>query len=50
MAYDDDFERKIQALKAEQVKGALRKHLDPSKMLVVRAGDFVKNPPLKVVP
>jgi zinc protease len=50
MAYDADYEMKIQALTAEQVNAAAKKHLDPSKLVIVRAGDFAKNPPVKATP
>jgi zinc protease len=50
MAYDEDYEKKIQALTVEQVNAAAKKHLDPSKLVIVRAGDFAKNPPVKATP
>jgi zinc protease len=50
MAYDEDFEKKIQALTVADVNAAVRKHLDPRQMVIVRAGDFAKNPPVKVTP
>jgi zinc protease len=40
MNYYADLERKISALTPEQVNEALRKHLDPQRMVVVSAGDF----------
>jgi len=40
MAYEADLETKIAALTPEQVDGALRKHVDPQKLVVVTAGDF----------
>ena len=40
MAYEADFENKIDALTSDQVLGALKKHLDPKKLVVVTAGDF----------
>jgi zinc protease len=42
MAYDAKLDTDLAALTAEQVNAALRKYLDPSKMLVVRAGDWNK--------
>jgi zinc protease len=40
LAWDAEFERKIQALTAAQIRAALRKHLDPAKFSVIKAGDF----------
>ena len=42
MKFDQEFESKIASLKAEQVNAALRRHLDPSGLVVVMAGDFKK--------
>ncbi len=39
-AWDIDFEARIAALTAEQVRDALRRHLDLSKLSVMKAGDF----------
>ncbi|HSE39618.1 MAG TPA: insulinase family protein, partial [Acidobacteriota bacterium] len=39
-AWDEDFEKKVLALSKEQVKEAMRKHIDPSKISIVKAGDF----------
>jgi zinc protease len=50
MAWDDAFEKKVEALTADQVNAALRKYIDPKKIVIVRAGDFAKNPPVKVTP
>ena len=35
---------------ADQVNAALRKYIDPKKIIIVRAGDFAKNPPVKATP
>ena len=40
MAWDAALEKQIEALTPEQVNAALRKHLDPKKLVVVAAGDF----------
>ena len=40
MAYEAELEMKIQALTPEQVATALRKYIDPRKLIVVGAGDF----------
>jgi len=39
-AWDIDFERRIAALTPDAVRDALRRHLDPSKLAVMKAGDF----------
>jgi len=49
-SYDDELERRIQALTPAQVNATVRKYIDPSKMVLVRAGDFAKNPPVKPTP
>jgi zinc protease len=40
LAWDADFEKKVAALTPEQIAAAMRKYLDPSKMTIVKAGDF----------
>jgi zinc protease len=35
-----EFEQKLKALTAAQVNAALRKHIDPAKLTVVKRGDF----------
>lgn len=42
MSFDDEIEKTIGALTADQVNAALRHNLDPAKMTVVIAGDFAK--------
>jgi len=42
MSFDDDIEKKINALTADQVNAVLRRTFDLSKMTVVMAGDFAK--------
>lgn len=42
MKFQEDFEAKVAALTAEQVAAALRKHIDPKKLFVIKAGDFAK--------
>ena len=39
-AWDIDFERKIAALTPGEVRDAMRRHFDVSKMAVIKAGDF----------
>jgi zinc protease len=41
-AYSKQFEERIVALKTAEVSAALRKHLDPARMTIVKAGDFAK--------
>jgi zinc protease len=38
--WDSDFEAKIHALTVEQVNAAFRKHIDPTGVSIVKAGDF----------
>ena len=45
MAFQAELEKKIQALTPEQIVTALRKHLDPKKLVIVTAGDFETNAP-----
>jgi zinc protease len=40
MMWDADLEKKIAALTPEQVVTALRKYVDPKKLVIVTAGDF----------
>jgi len=41
-AWSKQFEDKLSALTADQVSAALRKYINPDKITVVKAGDFVK--------
>jgi zinc protease len=50
MAYDENYEKQVQALTPAVINSAVKKYIDPSKTVVVKAGDFVKNPPTKVTP
>ncbi len=36
------FEDKIAALKPEEVVAAMRRHIDPARMTIIKAGDFAK--------
>jgi zinc protease len=40
MAYEADLDAKLQALTAAQVGSALKRHLDPTKLIIVKAGDL----------
>jgi zinc protease len=42
MAWDADLEAKVQALTPEQLTAALRRNIDPRKLIVVKAGGFAK--------
>ena len=44
MAWQTDFEKKVNALTPDTVNAALRKHLDPKKLVIVAAGDFEAKP------
>ena len=39
-AWDTEFENRIAALTPEQVRDAMRRHIDPAKLAVMKAGDF----------
>lgn len=45
LAWDAEFEKQVAALTPEQVVAALRRHIDSSKLTILKAGDFEKNPP-----
>jgi zinc protease len=42
LTWDKAFEQRLLAVTPEQVRAAARKHLDPAKLTVVKAGDFAK--------
>ncbi len=42
--FDQELEARIQALTPEQILNAMRKHIDPNKIVIVKAGDFAKKP------
>jgi zinc protease len=45
MAWDAALEAKIRGLTLDEVNGAVRRYIDPSKFVVVKAGDFKKGAP-----
>ena len=49
-SYDEEFENRVRALTTEQVNATVKKYLDPTKTVMVRAGDFAKHPPAKTTP
>lgn len=50
MSYYADLERSIRAATAQQVNDALRKHIDPQKLVIVTAGDFTAKPATSPTP
>jgi zinc protease len=42
MKWDEALEAKVSALTPQQVSDAFRRHIDPSALTVVKAGDFKK--------
>jgi zinc protease len=42
LLWDEALEKKVVALTPEQINAAMKKYLDPSKINVVKAGDFAK--------
>jgi zinc protease len=42
LAWDAEVEKKILALTPEQVAAAMRRHIDPAKLTIIKAGDFAK--------
>lgn len=42
MAYEADYEGKIAALTSDEILAALKRHVNPKKLVVVTAGDFNK--------
>jgi zinc protease len=47
MQWDADLDAKLKALTPEQINAAIRRHIDPAKITIVKSGDFAKNPPAK---
>ena len=44
MMWEAEMEKKISALTPEQVGAALKRHIDPKKLVTVSAGDFGATP------
>jgi zinc protease len=42
LAWDAELEKKIAALTPDEIAAAMRRHIDPSKFTIVKAGDFAK--------
>jgi zinc protease len=43
----DEYPRRVNALSLDQVNGAIKKHLDPEKMVLIKAGSAPDLPPAK---
>jgi zinc protease len=43
LSWDADFEKRIAALTPDQIVAAMRRHIDPSKITIIKAGDFAKS-------
>jgi zinc protease len=44
LTFDADLEAKLKALTPEQIIAAMRRQIDPTKITIVKAGDFAKKP------
>ncbi|HKB67331.1 MAG TPA: pitrilysin family protein [Pyrinomonadaceae bacterium] len=44
LQFDADLDGKLQALTPEQIIAAMRRHIDPAKITIIKAGDFAKKP------
>ena len=42
MQWSADLEKKLEALTPEQIRDAMRRHIDPAKISVIKAGEFAK--------
>jgi zinc protease len=42
LSWDADLEKKIAALTPDDIAAAMRRHIDPSKFTIIKAGDFAK--------
>ncbi len=47
LQWDADLDAKLSALTPEQISAAMRRHIDPTKITIIKSGDFAKNPPAK---
>jgi zinc protease len=43
LAYESDLDAKLAALTPDDVLAALKKHIDPNRLVIVIAGDFAKS-------
>ena len=44
LQFDAELDAKLQALTPEQIIAAMRRHIDPAKITIIKAGDFGKKP------
>jgi zinc protease len=44
LQFDAELDAKLQALTPEQIIAAMRRHIDPTKITIIKAGDFGKKP------
>ena len=42
MQWSADLEKKVEALTPEQIRDAMRRHIDPARISVIKAGEFAK--------
>jgi zinc protease len=42
LEWDEDFEKKVMALKPDDIVTSMRRNLDPAQISIVKAGDFQK--------
>ncbi len=47
LQWDADLDTKLKALTPEEINSAMRRHMDPTRITIVKAGDFAKHPPVK---
>ncbi len=45
LKWDGDLDAKLKALTPEEIAAAMRRHIDPSKITIIKSGDFAKNAP-----
>ncbi len=45
LAFDADFEKRVAALTPDAINAVMRRYIDPTKISVVKAGDFAKGKP-----
>jgi zinc protease len=45
LQWDADLDAKLRALTPDQIVAVMRRYIDPSKITIVKAGDFAKNAP-----
>jgi zinc protease len=43
LQWDAELDAKLRALTPEQINAAMRRHIDPSRITIVKSGDFAKN-------